>query len=148
MLALDQLTVDIQNSRILRGISMQVAAGQLVCLIGRNGAGKTTTFRTIMGYLTPVVGTVVLNDTSIVGLPTHKIAQLGIGYAPEESQVFGDLNVAENIELPTWTRPQGATRRPASQWRTKFFRSCATTPRAVAASFPAASARWCRLPAR
>ena len=107
MLVLDQLTVDIQNSRILRGISMQVAAGQLVCLIGRNGAGKTTTFRTIMGYLTPVVGTVVLNDTSIVGLPTHKIAQLGIGYAPEESQVFGDLNVAENIELPTWTRPQG-----------------------------------------
>ena len=62
MLALDQLTVDIQNSRILRGISLQVAAGQLVCLIGRNGAGKTTTFRTIMGYLTPVVGTVVLNE--------------------------------------------------------------------------------------
>ncbi len=107
MLVLDQLTVDIQNSRILRGISLKVAAGQLVCLIGRNGAGKTTTFRTIMGYLTPVSGTVALNDTSIIGLPTHKIAQLGIGYAPEESQVFGDLNVAENIELPTWTRPQG-----------------------------------------
>ena len=54
MLALDRLTVDIQNSRILRGISLQVGAGQLVCLIGRNGAGKTTTFRTIMGFLTPV----------------------------------------------------------------------------------------------
>ena len=107
MLALDRLTVDIQNSRILRGISLQVDAGQLVCLIGRNGAGKTTTFRTIMGYLTPVDGTVTLKNTSIAGLPTHKIAQLGIGYAPEESQVFGDLNVAENIELPTWTRPQG-----------------------------------------
>ena len=107
MLALDRLTVDIQNSRILRGISLQVDAGQLVCLIGRNGAGKTTTFRTIMGYLTPVDGTVTLKNTSIAGLPTHKIAQLGIGYAPEESQVFGDLNVAENIELPTWTRPGG-----------------------------------------
>ncbi|MGH6609453.1 MAG: ABC transporter ATP-binding protein [Burkholderiaceae bacterium] len=107
MLVLDRLTVDIQNSRILRGISLQVAAGQLVCLIGRNGAGKTTTFRTIMGYLKPVSGTIALMNSSIAGLPTHQIAQLGVGYAPEESQVFGDLNVAENIELPTWTRPQG-----------------------------------------
>ena len=107
MLELDKLTVDIQNSRILRGISLQVAVGQLVCLIGRNGAGKTTTFRTIMGYLKPVSGTISLMTKSIAGLPTHQIAQLGIGYAPEESQVFADLNVAENIELPTWTRPQG-----------------------------------------
>ena len=107
MLTVDQLTVDIQNSRILRAISLKVGSGELVCLIGRNGAGKTTTFRTIMGFLTPVSGTVALKNASIVGLPTHKIAQLGVGYAPEESQVFGDLNVAENIELPTWTRPQG-----------------------------------------
>ena len=107
MLAIDTLTVDIQNSRILRGISMQVAAGQLVCLVGRNGAGKTTTFRTLMGFLRPVSGTIGFDGTAIGGLATHRIAQLGIGYAPEESQVFGDLNVAENIELPTWTRPQG-----------------------------------------
>ena len=107
MLELNQLTVDIQNSRILRGISLRVAVGQLVCLIGRNGAGKTTTFRTIMGYLKPVAGTISLMTKSIAGLQTHKIAQLGIGYAPEESQVFTDLTVAENIELPTWTRPQG-----------------------------------------
>ncbi|MEP6608958.1 MAG: ATP-binding cassette domain-containing protein [Burkholderiaceae bacterium] len=107
MLAIENLTVDIQNSRILRAISLRVAAGQLVCLIGRNGAGKTTTFRTIMGYLAPQSGTIALKGRSLVGLPTHQIAQLGIGYAPEESQVFCDLNVAENIELPTWTRPQG-----------------------------------------
>ena len=107
MLELDQLTVDIQNSRILRSISLRVAVGQLVCLIGRNGAGKTTTFRTIMGFLKPASGSISLMKKSITGLATHKIAQLGIGYAPEESQVFTDLNVAENIELPTWTRPQG-----------------------------------------
>ena len=107
MLAIDRLTVDIQNSRILRGISLAVAAGQLVCLIGRNGAGKTTTLRTIMGYLKVVSGTILFKQQTLTGMPTHRIAQLGIGYAPEESQVFGDLSVAENIELPTWTRPAG-----------------------------------------
>jgi len=107
MLAVDQLTVDIQNSRILRGVSIKVAAGQLVCLVGRNGAGKTTTFRSIMGYLKPVSGSIEFEGRSIAGMATHRIAQMGIGYAPEESQVFGDLTVAENIELATWTRPQG-----------------------------------------
>src|ERR1700682_463171 len=106
MLALERLTVDIQNSRILSGISLKVAAGELICLVGRNGAGKTTTFRSIMGYVQPVSGTIDFQGKAIVGWPTHRIAQLGIGYAPEESQVYGDHNVAENVELPTWTRPQ------------------------------------------
>ena len=107
MLAIEALTVDIQMSRILRGISMRVAAGELACLVGRNGAGKTTTFRTIMGFLKPVSGAVRFEDRALVGMPTHRIAQLGVAYAPEESQVFGDLTVAENIELPTWTRASG-----------------------------------------
>ena len=107
MLSVSNLAVDIQMSRILRGISLAVAAGELVCLVGRNGAGKTTTFRTIMGYVKPLSGEVRFDGTAISGMATHRIAQLGVGYAPEESQVFGDLTVAENIELPTWTRPQG-----------------------------------------
>jgi branched-chain amino acid transport system ATP-binding protein len=107
MLLIANLVVDIQGSRILRGISLEVGAGELVCLVGRNGAGKTTTFRTIMGYLKPVSGEVQFLNQPIVGMATHRIAQLGVGYAPEESQVFGDLTVAENIEMPTWTRPQG-----------------------------------------
>lgn len=107
MLAIDQLTVDIQNSRILRGVSLEVAAGQLVCLVGRNGAGKTTLFRTLMGFLAPVSGAIHFQNQSLIGMATYRIAQAGIGYAPEESQVFGDLSVAENIELPTWTRPGG-----------------------------------------
>ncbi len=107
MLRLDQLAVDIQGSNILRGISLAVNAGELVCLVGRNGAGKTTTFRTIMGYLKPAAGAIRFKDQAITGIPTYRIAQAGIGYAPEESQVFADLTVAENIELPTWTRPAG-----------------------------------------
>jgi branched-chain amino acid transport system ATP-binding protein len=112
MLALESLTLDIQNSRILRGVSLRVGAGELVCLVGRNGAGKTTTFRAIMGYLACVSGSIVFRDEPITGLATHRIAQRGIGYSPEESQVFADLSVAENIELPTWTRPGG---RPAKE---------------------------------
>ena len=107
LLALDRLVVDIETSRILRGISLAVAAGELVCLVGRNGAGKTTTFRAIMGMIRPVSGTIRFDGNDIAGLATHRIAQLGVGYSPEESQVFGDLTVAENIELPTWTRPGG-----------------------------------------
>jgi branched-chain amino acid transport system ATP-binding protein len=105
MLAIERLTVDIQNSRILREVSLGVGAGELVCLVGRNGAGKTTTFRTIMGYLKPVSGSIAFRNRSIIGMATHRIAQMGVGYAPEDSQVFGDLSVTENIELPTWTRP-------------------------------------------
>lgn len=112
MLRLDDLAVSIQGSLILRGISLAVGAGELVCLVGRNGAGKTTTFRTIMGYLKPVSGAIQFKGRDIAGIATHRIAQAGMGYAPEESQVFADLTVADNIELPTWTRPGG---RPAQE---------------------------------
>jgi len=107
VLAIRDLVVDIQSSRILRGISLTVGAGELVCLIGRNGAGKSTSFRTIMGFLRPVSGNIEYLGGQIGGLRTDRIAQLGIGYAPEESEVYGDLSVAENIELPTWTRTSG-----------------------------------------
>jgi branched-chain amino acid transport system ATP-binding protein len=60
-----------------------------------------------MGYTKIVSGTIYYLKQPLAGMATHRIARLGIGYAPEESQVFGDLNVAENIELPTWTRPGG-----------------------------------------
>src|SRR5437016_746917 len=107
MLRVHDVDVFIQASHILRKISLEAAAGELVCLVGRNGAGKTTTLRTIMGYLQPAAGGIEFQGSSLVRMRTDRIAQLGIGYAPEESQVFGDLTVAENIELPTWTRPQG-----------------------------------------
>ena len=104
MLEVAGLEVEIQNSEILRGISFNVSAGELVCLVGRNGAGKTTTLRTIMGYLAPRSGLIRLADADLAGKSTLERARLGIGYSPEDSEVFGELTVAENIELPTWTR--------------------------------------------
>ena len=75
--------------------------------LGRNGAGKTTTLRTIMGYLPPRSGVIRLADIDLAGKSTLERARLGIGYSPEDSEVFGELTVAENIELPTWTRATG-----------------------------------------
>ena len=111
MLSLTGVDVFIQTSQILRGVSLEVGAREVVCLVGRNGAGKTTTLRTIMGYLRPRAGTVELHGRPIHGLRTHEIAMLGLGWAPEDSGIFSDLTVAENIEIATWTRPSG---RPAA----------------------------------
>ena len=107
LLALDRLEVHIQSSQILRRVSLSVAPREVVCLVGRNGAGKTTTLRTIMGYRRPSAGTIRFKGEPIGGLPTHVIARRGIGFAPEESEIFADLTVAENIEIATWTRPAG-----------------------------------------
>jgi branched-chain amino acid transport system ATP-binding protein len=107
VLSVEQLDVFIETSQILREVTIEVGARELVCLVGRNGAGKTTTLRTIMGYLRPTRGRIEFRGQSIVGRPTHAIALLGIGFSPEESAIFGDLTVAENIAIATWTRPSG-----------------------------------------
>ncbi len=107
VLRVRDLRVTIDSSEILRGVSLEVGAGETVCLVGRNGAGKTTTLRTIMGYRRPVGGTITFKGEAIVGLPTHAIASRGIGFSPEDSGIFADLTVGENIEIATWTRPGG-----------------------------------------
>ena len=109
MLAAHELIVDIEGSRVLRGISFEVKEGELVCLVGRNGAGKTTAFRSIMGFRKMVSGSIVFRDSSLLGLRPFQIARMGIGFAPEESEVFGELTVAENIAMPTWTRANERT---------------------------------------
>ena len=75
MLDVAGLEVEIQNSEILRGISFNVSAGELVCLVGRNGAGKTTTLRTIMGYLAPRRGMIRLSDIDLAGKSTLERAR-------------------------------------------------------------------------
>ncbi len=107
MLTMTGVDVFIQASHILRSVSLEVGHREVVCLVGRNGAGKTTTLRTIMGYLRPHQGRVELHGQAIHGRRTHEIAMLGLGYAPEDSGIFPDLTVAENIEISTWTRPTG-----------------------------------------
>ena len=112
MLTVGAVDVFIQASHILRSVSLAVGAREVVCLVGRNGAGKTTTLRTIMGYLRPQAGRVEFRGRPIHGRRTHEIARLGLGWAPEDSGIFADLTVAENIEIATWTRPGG---RPAAE---------------------------------
>ncbi len=104
MLSVESLDVFIQSSHILRQVSLEVGEREVVCLVGRNGAGKTTTLRTIMGYMQPRAGRVVFHGEEIQGRRTHEIALKGLGFAPEDSGIFADLTVAENIEIATWTR--------------------------------------------
>ncbi|HMH54339.1 MAG TPA: ATP-binding cassette domain-containing protein, partial [Candidatus Acidoferrum sp.] len=89
MLAVDGIDVYIQASHILRKVSLEVGRDEVVCLVGRNGAGKTTTLRTIMGFLRPRAGSIELGGQPIHGRRTHEIAMLGVGWAPEESAIFG-----------------------------------------------------------
>jgi len=109
MLAVRDLAVDIMGSRVLRGITFKVEAGELVCLVGRNGAGKTTSLQTIMGLRKPAAGCVEFDGRDTRGLRPFQLARAGIGFAPEESEVFGELTVAENIALPAWVS-SGSTR--------------------------------------
>jgi branched-chain amino acid transport system ATP-binding protein len=87
------------SSRVLFGISLTVASGECVCLLGRNGVGKTTTMRAIMG-LTPLSsGRIVFDGTDITGLPPHRIARLGLGFVPENRRIFAELTVWENLDV-------------------------------------------------
>jgi branched-chain amino acid transport system ATP-binding protein len=107
VLSVEAIDVFIQSSHILRRVSLEVREGEVVCLVGRNGAGKSTTLRTIMGFLRPRAGRIRLRDEDIHRRRTHEIARRGLAFSPEDSGIFPDLTVAENIEISTWTRPGG-----------------------------------------
>lgn len=85
--------------RALKGISLEVQAGEIVTLIGSNGAGKTTTLRTISGQLKPRNGKIYFKDQSIEKIPPHEIAALGIAHVPEGRKIFPRLTVEENLEM-------------------------------------------------
>jgi branched-chain amino acid transport system ATP-binding protein len=94
------------KSHILFGVSLAVRKGQVVGLIGRNGAGKSTTFKSIIGLVTPRNGTVTFQGRNIVGLSSHRIAKMGIGYVPEDRRVFSDLTVLDNLEIMKTVNPK------------------------------------------
>ena len=85
------------KSHILHGVSLNVAPGEVVGLLGRNGVGKSTTLKTIMGLVRPSQGTVRFDGISINATPPHKLARLGIGYVPEDRRIFRLLTVMENL---------------------------------------------------
>ena len=98
-LEVKDLKKTIQKSEIIKGISLEVNSGEVVGLLGPNGAGKTTTFYMICGLISPTSGDVFLNDEKITNVPLHKRAHLGIGYLPQESSIFKELSVEENLLL-------------------------------------------------
>ena len=86
------------KSHILQGVDLDVAAGEVVSLLGRNGAGRSTTLKAIMGELPPV-GEVRFKNQDIAGLPSYRIARMGLGYVPETRDIFPSLTVRQNLQL-------------------------------------------------
>jgi branched-chain amino acid transport system ATP-binding protein len=87
------------TSHVLFGVSLDVDRGEVVCLMGRNGAGKSTTFRTVMGLTPARLGTVLIQGKDVTRLKVHTKARLGIGYVPEDRQIFPELTVRENLDI-------------------------------------------------
>jgi branched-chain amino acid transport system ATP-binding protein len=86
-------------SRVLFGISLEVNAGECVCLLGRNGVGKTTTMRSVMGLTPPSAGHVRFKSRDITGWQPHRVARVGIGFVPEDRRIFAELSVWENLDV-------------------------------------------------
>jgi len=104
LLELDNVRTYYGNIRALKGISIEVNEGEIVCLIGGNGAGKSTTLMTISGVLTPEEGDVVYQGQSIVSLRPDNIVQMGICQVPEGRMIFPLLTVMENLDLGAYLR--------------------------------------------
>ncbi|NVK35044.1 MAG: ABC transporter ATP-binding protein [Rhodobacteraceae bacterium] len=112
MLEISGLNSFYGKAHILSDLEFSIDRGEVVALLGRNGAGKTTTMKSIMQIVRPRTGSITFEGTQIAGLPSHKVAQKGIGYVPEERRIFSDLTILENLEVgrqaprndtPTWT---------------------------------------------
>jgi branched-chain amino acid transport system ATP-binding protein len=99
LLSVEDLHAAYGLSRVLFGISLEVAAGECVCLLGRNGVGKTTTMRSVMGLLRPTSGRVLWQGRNIAGWSPHRVARAGIGFVPEDRRIFAELTVWENLDV-------------------------------------------------
>ncbi|HLF47938.1 MAG TPA: ABC transporter ATP-binding protein [Methylomirabilota bacterium] len=98
-LVAEELYTSYGLGQVLFGVSLEVAAGECVCLLGRNGVGKTTTMRSIMGLTPPQKGRVIWKGRDIRGWPPFRVAQAGIGFVPEDRRIFADLTVWENLDV-------------------------------------------------
>ena len=104
----------------LKGISLEVAQGEIVALIGANGAGKSTTLRTISGIVRPQSGDVVIAGKSILGMPAHEIVYLGVSHAPEGRKIFSTLTVNENLNMGAYSL--GGARATIEEHRARVFK--------------------------
>jgi branched-chain amino acid transport system ATP-binding protein len=99
ILNIDQINTFYGQSHVLQGVSLSIHKGEVVCLLGRNGVGKTTTLRSIIGLTPPRSGRIFLKNVDVVGKHPFQIAQMGIGYVPDDRRIFADLTLFENLEL-------------------------------------------------
>jgi branched-chain amino acid transport system ATP-binding protein len=107
LLRIEGLNAWYGESHILHGVDLSVHEGEVVCLLGRNGAGRTTTMRAILGLTGARTGSIRIKGEEAIKLPPHKVAQLGVGYCPEERGIFASLSAQENLMLPRVTGPGG-----------------------------------------
>jgi branched-chain amino acid transport system ATP-binding protein len=107
LLAVEGLHAWYGESHILHGVDFDIRPGEMVTLLGRNGAGKTTTLKAIMGIVGQRRGSVRYAGLVLIGLPSNRIARLGLAFCPEERGIFASLNVLENLLLPPQVRPGG-----------------------------------------
>jgi branched-chain amino acid transport system ATP-binding protein len=108
ILAVEGLTAFYGRAQILFDVALTLRPGEVTALIGRNGAGKTTTLKAVMGLVTARARRLDFAGTSLIGLPSFRIARLGLGYVPEERRIFTDLTVFENLEVGRRPAPAGA----------------------------------------
>jgi branched-chain amino acid transport system ATP-binding protein len=105
MLRIENLSAWYGEAQVLREVSLQVAAGEVVTLVGRNGAGKSTLLRSVMGLHPGQRGTVTLDGRDITRLPAHRRARAGLGWVPDDRGAYATLTVAENLTLPPRVGP-------------------------------------------
>lgn len=111
MLRVDGVGAGYGAVQVLNGMTFFAKPGEVTCLMGRNGAGKTTTLRAIMGQVQANSGRITLDGLEIGGLLAHEVPRHGIGYVPQGRRLFGDLTVAENIDIGLLTRRKGKATR-------------------------------------
>lgn len=111
ILKVENIETYIEQFHILQGVSFEAKPGEVTVLLGRNGAGKTTTLRSIMGLNPASKGKISFLGQDVQTLPTHEIADKGIGYVPEDQGIFGELTVEENIKVAIKKKDAGAMER-------------------------------------
>ena len=127
MLQVEGLVAGYGKVQVLHGLTMQVAKGQLVTLIGSNGAGKTTTLRALSGMIRPESGRIRLAGADIAGLPSYAITRRGLAHSPEGRRIFATLSVADNLVMGAFPRLTGS--RPKGDVAADLDRMFALFPR-------------------
>jgi len=107
LLTMEHVEAGYGEIAVLRDFSLALRQGEVLCLLGRNGAGKTTALKAIMGLVRASSGSIRLDGTALTALPAHEVPRLGIGYVPQGRRLFGELTVAENLEIGLMTRGGG-----------------------------------------